>query len=91
MFSMAEIRACVDQANEEFAAAKQRAEAWRTSEFVERIEPDLGTVTVLGTGELKSVELRSYRVTHYSGVTVGRAVAEAINRAERRVFDRDQK
>ena len=90
MFSMAEISAHVDQLNDEFAAARRRAEAWRKSEFVERIEPDLGTVTVLGTGELKSIELRSYRVTHYSGVAVGRAVREAIHRAERRVLDGDQ-
>jgi hypothetical protein len=90
MFSMAEIRAHVDQMNDEFAAAKQRVEAWRTSEFVERIEPDIGIVRVFGSGELKSVELRSYRVTHYSGVAVGRAVLEAINRAEWRVFASDR-
>jgi DNA-binding protein YbaB len=85
VFSMAEIQAEVDQLNAEFAAVRERVREWQATEFTERIEPDLGTVTVLGTGELAAVALTTYQVTHYSGAALSRAVLEAIHRAERRV------
>lgn len=87
MFSMAEIEAHVSRLDDEFAAAKRRVETRRVSEFVARIEPDLGTVTVLGSGELKAVELRTHRVTHHPGRALGHAVRDAIRRAEQRVRD----
>lgn len=87
MFSMTDIHVHIGRVNDEFALAKRHAEMRRAREIVERIEPDLGTVTVLGTGELKAVELSTYRVTHHPGREVGRAVREAIQRAERRARD----
>jgi hypothetical protein len=87
MFSIADIQAHVDRLDDEFAAVRRRAETRRASEFVERIEPGLGTVTVFGTGELKTVELSTYRVTHYRGAALGSAICEAIRRAEQRARD----
>lgn len=84
MFSYTDIHAHISRLDEEFAEAKRRGEMGRASEIVQRIESDLGTVTVFGTGELKDVELRTYRVTHYPGSEVGRAVRDAIRRAEQR-------
>jgi hypothetical protein len=87
MFSMADIHAHIGQLADEFATAKRRVETRRASETVVRIEPGLGTVRVLGTGELKAVELNSYRVTHYSGTALARAVLEAVRQAEQRARD----
>lgn len=87
MFSQADLYAHLSRLDDEFVAVKRRVEARQASEVVERIEPGLGTVTVLGTGELKAVELSTYRVAHHSGLAVGRVVRAAIRRAEQRARD----
>lgn len=87
MFPNGDIHALVSQLNDEFAAAWQRLETRRSGEIVQPIEPGLGTVTVLGTGELIAVDLHTYRVNHYSGSALARAVLEAIQRAEHRARD----
>jgi DNA-binding protein YbaB len=81
---MASVRAAVAEAERRTAEAAERARARAGTIIRERVEPDLGTVSVTGLGELLAVDLDPREMAWTTPSALAQAVTSAIQRAERR-------
>lgn len=79
-----DIRALVAHIEADLAEARARATARATARHVEPVEPDLGSVTVTGTGELVAVDLDIPALRRSTGPALAAAVLAAVHRAEAR-------
>lgn len=77
-----DIGALVAQIENETRQALARVHTRETERFVEPIEPGLGTVTVLGTGELAAVDLDRAGIKRSTGSALAAAVLAAVRKAE---------
>jgi DNA-binding protein YbaB len=79
-----DIDALVAQIENQTRQALQRVRARGGEQFVQPIEPGLGTVTVLGTGELAAVDLDRGGIKRSTGSALAAAVLDAVRKAEER-------
>jgi DNA-binding protein YbaB len=81
---MASVRATVAEAERRTAEAAEQARARADTIIRERVEPDLGSVSVSGLGELLAVDLDPREMAWTTPSALAQAVTSAIQRAERR-------
>lgn len=79
-----DISALVAQIENQTRQALARVQARGSEQFVEPIEPGLGTVTVSGTGELAAVDLDRAGIKRSTGSALAAAVLAAVRKAEER-------